>query len=148
MSRYFDAASGLPLSPGARAALQAGLEHGWADPSRLHRQGRVARQLLDGARAAVAACVGALPQEVIFVSSGTQAVQAGLLGLARGRARVGAGVVASSVEHSAVLRAADWATGPAGPVLVPVNPEGEVEVEAFAAGRLLTRGGGGGACST
>ena len=33
---------------------------------------------------------------------------AGLLGLVRGRTRVGSTVVACAVEHSAVLRAADW----------------------------------------
>jgi cysteine desulfurase len=133
MSRYFDAASGLPLSAPARRALEAALDHGWADPARLHRDGRVARQLLDAARASVAASVGALPQEVTFTASGTAAVHAGVLGLARGRAASGGTVVASAVEHSAVLRAADWVAAGGAPVLVPVNPHGEVDSEAFAA---------------
>ena len=111
--------------------MEAALEHGWADPTRLHRDGRVARQLLDAARASVAASIGALPQEVTFTSSGTQAVHAGVLGLARGRRKVGAKVVASAVEHSAVLRAADWVLTGDDPVLVPVDPQGQVEVKAF-----------------
>lgn len=132
MSRYFDAASGLPLGAQARRALEAALDRGWADPQRLHRDGRIARQLLDAARASVAACIGALPQEVTFTGSGTQAIQLAVLGVARGRSRVGSTVVASAVEHSAVLRAADWVDPGADPVLVPVNPQGEVEVEACA----------------
>lgn len=131
MSRSFDAASGLPLVPSARRALEAALDRGWADPARLHRDGRVARQLLDAARASVADRIGALPQEVVFTASGTQALHAAILGLARGRRKVGPTVVASAVEHSAVLRAADWVMLGEDPVLIPVNPQGEVEVKAF-----------------
>jgi cysteine desulfurase len=131
MSPSLDAASGLPLGPEARRALDAAIDHGWADPARLHRDGRVARQLLDAARAAVATCIGALPQEVVFTASGTDALHAGLLGLARGRRTVGTTVVASAVEHSAVLRAADWVSSGEDPVLVPVNPHAEVEVKAL-----------------
>ena len=131
MSRSFDAASGLPLGPEARRALDAALDHGWADPSRLHRHGRLARQLLDAARASVATCIGALPQEVVFTASGTDALHAGLLGLARGRRKVGTGVVVCAVEHSAVLRAADWVLPDGEPTLVPVNPQAEVELKAF-----------------
>lgn len=131
MSRSFDAASGLPLGPEAKRALDAAIDRGWADPARLHRDGRVARQLLDAARASVATRIGALPQEVTFTASGTQALHAGLLGLARGRRKVGTTVVASAVEHSAVLRAADWVVPGQDPVLVPVNPHAEVDVKAF-----------------
>jgi cysteine desulfurase len=131
MSRSFDAASGLPLGPEARRALDAALDRGWADPARLHRDGRIARQLLDAARASVAERIGALPQEVVFTASGTQALHMGLLGLARGRRAVGTTVVASAVEHSAVLRAADWVAPGQDPVLVPVNPHAEVEVESL-----------------
>jgi cysteine desulfurase len=131
MSRSFDAASGLPLGPEAKRALDAAIDRGWADPGRLHRDGRVARQLLDAARASVATRIGALPQEVTFTASGTQALHAGLLGLARGRRKVGTTVVASAVEHSAVLRAADWVVPGQDPVLVPVNPHAEVDIKAF-----------------
>lgn len=130
MSRYLDAASGLPLRPEARRALDAALEHGWADPARLHRDGRVARQLLDAARASLAGLVGALPQEIHFTSSGAAAIQLGVLGTARGRRKVGTQVVASAVEHSAVLAAADWVAGDE-PVLCPVNSQGQVEVKAM-----------------
>ncbi len=132
MSRNLDAASGLPLSPAGREALAAALARGWADPARLHHDGRVARQLLDAARSSIAAALGALPQEVTFTSSGTAAIHAGVLGLARGRARVGHGVVAGAVEHSAVLRAADWVCAGADPDLVRVNSQAQVDGESLA----------------
>lgn len=133
MSRSFDAASGLPMIPEARRALEAALEHGWADPRRLHRDGRVARQLLDAARSSIATSVGALPQEVMFTASGTQSIHNGVLGLARGRRKVGSAVVAGAVEHSAVLRSADWVMAGKDPAVVPVNQYGEVQVKAFRA---------------
>ncbi len=108
---YLDAASAEPLHPSARDALLAALDNGWADPARLHREGRRARLLLDQARESVAAELGCRPDEVSFTSSGTQAVHLAVLGAVQARqsASRGAGhLVASAVEHSAVLNAADW----------------------------------------
>ncbi|MCW2684381.1 MAG: aminotransferase, class, partial [Blastococcus sp.] len=69
-SAYLDAATAAPLHPAAREALLAALEDGWADPDRLYGAGRRARLLLDGAREAVAAVLGARPDEVCFPPSG------------------------------------------------------------------------------
>ena len=129
--RYFDAASSEPLHPAAREVLLAALEQGYADPRRLHPPARGARLLLDNAREVVAGCLGVRPDEVSFTGSGTEAVHRGLLGLLRGRRRVGDRLVHSAVEHSAVLHAAAWAGGDA--VAVPVDSDGRVSVEAFAA---------------
>jgi cysteine desulfurase len=102
-----DSASSEPLHPAAREALLAALDHGNADPRRLHRAGRSARLLLDNARAAVAECLDVRPDEVSFTGSGTEAVHRGLLGLLRG-SRQGTAVVHSAVEHAAVRHAAAW----------------------------------------
>ena len=125
----FDSASGLPLHPVAREALLAALEDGWADPARLYASSRRARQLLDGARAAIAACVGARPDEVSFTANGTAAVYEGIRGVAAGRARVGRHVVHSAVEHSAALHACAELDASA----VPVQRTGAVQADEFAA---------------
>ncbi|MFG2213228.1 cysteine desulfurase/sulfurtransferase TusA family protein [Streptomyces sp. NPDC048638] len=104
---YFDAASAAPLHPVAREALVASLDEGWADPSRLYREGRRARMLLDAAREAAAEAVGCRPDELVFTPSGTQAVHSGIFGALAGRRRVGRRLVHSAVEHSAVLHAAE-----------------------------------------
>jgi cysteine desulfurase len=121
----FDSASGLPLHPLAREAYLVALEDGWADPSRLYSRARRARQLLDGARAAVAAVLGARPDEVSFTRSGTTALSEGISGVLAARTRVGTHVVHSAVEHSAVFQAC---TGTS----VPVDGLGRVSVDAFA----------------
>ncbi len=51
---YLDAASSEPLHPAARETLLAALDSGWADPARLHHEGRTARLLWDNAREVVA----------------------------------------------------------------------------------------------
>jgi cysteine desulfurase len=127
---FLDAASGVPLRAAARAALEAALDQGWADPSRRYRDARRARLLLDAARESVAARIGARPDEVSFTASGTQAAHLGVAGLARGRVRTGTRIAASAVEHSCVLHAAR-AYGD--PVAVPVDALGRIDLDAFAA---------------
>jgi cysteine desulfurase len=108
---YFDAASAEPLLPQAREALLAALEDGWADPARLHREGRQARLLLDQARETVAAELGCRADELSFTSSGTQAVHLAMLGAVQARQSASRGpghLVVSAVEHSSVLNSADW----------------------------------------
>ncbi|GAB3665119.1 cysteine desulfurase/sulfurtransferase TusA family protein [Actinocorallia lasiicapitis] len=131
---YFDAASTEPLHPAARAALLSAYETGWADPARLYGSGRRARMLLDQARARCAAFVGVRPDEVVFTTSGTQAVQLGVLGALGARRRIGRHLVVSAVEHSSVLHAAERFEQDGGSVtVVGVDLYGRVDPAAFAA---------------
>jgi cysteine desulfurase len=131
---FLDAASGEPLHPAGRAALLAALDEGWADPARLYGAGRRARLALDRAREQVAAALGCRPDEVGFAGSGTEAVHRGVAGLALGRRRVGTHLVASAVEHSCVLHAAELLVAAGGrSTLVGVDQAGVVDDAAFAA---------------
>ncbi|GIW74036.1 MAG: hypothetical protein KatS3mg103_0558 [Phycisphaerales bacterium] len=49
------------------------LEHCWANPSSLHREGQAARNRIEQARRAVAELIGAGHREVVFCSGGTRA---------------------------------------------------------------------------
>jgi cysteine desulfurase len=142
--RLLDAAA-PPVSPAARSALLAALDDGWADPRRLHTEGRRARAVLDEARSAVADVVGALPEEVSFAPSGTVARHLGLRGLLRGRRRVGSHLVISGVEHSALLQTSQWhEAGGGARTVAPVDGLGRVDVDAFT--QALTRPGTAAAC--
>jgi cysteine desulfurase len=103
---YLDAATAAPMHPVAREALLAALQDGWADPERLYSAGRRAQQLREAAQAVVAESLGVRQDEVSFLSSGTQAVHAAVLGGLGGRVRAGRMLVHSAIEHSAVLHAA------------------------------------------
>ncbi|MFD8305569.1 cysteine desulfurase/sulfurtransferase TusA family protein [Streptomyces sp. NPDC059690] len=131
---YFDAASSTPLHPVARQALLASLDEGWADPSRLYREGRRARLLLDAAREAAAEAVGCRADELVFTSSGTAAVHTGVAGVLAGRRRVGHHLIVSAVEHSSVLHAADAHEAGGGTVThLAVDRAGAVDPVAYAA---------------
>jgi cysteine desulfurase len=124
---YLDTASSEPLHPAARAVLEQALERGYADPRRLHGPARNARLLLDNAREVAAEALGLRPDEVSFVPSGTHAVHLGVLGLLAGHARRGNRLVASAVEHSAVLHAGRWHADRGGVfATVPVDELGRI----------------------
>jgi cysteine desulfurase len=133
-----DAGGRAPVLPAAREAFLAALDEGWADPRRLHTEGRRARALLDGAREAVAGLVGARTEEVDLAPSLTAALHGAVLTVARGRRRVGSGVVTSAVERMAVLDAADLVATSGTPAVggeratVPVDRDGRVDLAAFA----------------
>ncbi|RLV08377.1 cysteine desulfurase [Streptomyces griseocarneus] len=130
---YFDAASAAPLHPVARQALLAALDEGWADPARLHREGRRARLLLDAAREATAEAVGCRPDELVFTPSGTRALHDGIAAALAGRRRTGRHLAVSAVEHSAVLQSAEELRAAGGAVTeVPVDRTGRVDAEEFA----------------
>lgn len=129
---YFDVASAAPLHPVAREALLASLDEGWADPARLHREGRRARLLLDAARQTAAEAVGCRPDELSFTPSGTYAAHRAISGALAGRRRVGRRLVVSAVEHSSVLHAAS-AAGRDAVTEVGVDRTGRVAHEEFAA---------------
>ncbi|MFF3738569.1 cysteine desulfurase/sulfurtransferase TusA family protein [Streptomyces sp. NPDC002566] len=129
---YFDAGSAAPLHPVARQGLLAALDEGWADPSRLYREGRRARLLLDAAREAAAEAVGCRADELVFTSSGTQAVHSGVAGALAGRRRVGRHLIVSAVEHSSVLHSAEAFEADGGAVTrVPVERSGAVTVGSY-----------------
>jgi cysteine desulfurase len=98
---YLDHASTSPARPEVVDAMLPWLTGGGAaDPGRVHTEGRMARAALEEAREQVAAWLGARPREVVFTSGATEAINAATHGAC---ARAGERVVATAVEHSAVL---------------------------------------------
>src|SRR5215471_19410431 len=68
---YLDWNATTPLRPEAKAAMAHAWEIG-GNPSSVHAEGRQARRLVEDARLAVAASVGAEAANVIFTSGGTE----------------------------------------------------------------------------
>jgi cysteine desulfurase len=135
---YLDTASSEPLHPAAREAMLAALDQGYADPRRLHTPARHARLILDNAREAVAEALGVRRDEVSFTASGTEAVHRGLLGLLVDKPGH-AELLHTTVEHSAVMHAADWYAARFGGVVipVPVGSTGALALEPLPSGGVL-----------
>src|SRR5262249_53794907 len=69
---YLDWNATAPMRDEAKAAFAMAVSHA-GNPSSVHAEGRAARALIESAREQVAALVGALPGNVFFTSSGTEA---------------------------------------------------------------------------
>ncbi|WP_353950333.1 aminotransferase class V-fold PLP-dependent enzyme [Knoellia sp. S7-12] len=113
-----------PLHPSARDTLLAALDAGWADPRRLHREGRRARHLLDRARESLAESLDARPDEITFHPSGAHALRTAAAGLRHARRRVGARVITSAVDQAVLLHEAHEADPDFAPL--PVNHLGRL----------------------
>src|SRR5215475_2159078 len=100
---YLDWNATTPLRPEAKAAMAQAWELA-GNPSSIHAEGRQARRVVEDARAAVAAAIGALPRNVTFTSGGTEA---NVLALGPGVRRTGGLAVQrlliSAIEHASVL---------------------------------------------
>lgn len=108
---YLDHASSSPLRPAALEAMLPYLRDHPGDPGRVHGEGHTTRAAIEAAREQVADLFAAKPREVVFTSSGTEAVNAAVFGaLERARRRDEAAaphVVTTAVEHSSVLEACE-----------------------------------------
>ncbi len=93
---YLDHAATTPILPEARVAMLEGMDL-WANPSSPHAAGRRARAMLEDARDRIAQALG-WEGAVILTSGATEALA---LAIQQGK---GAPVLASVVEHDAVLR--------------------------------------------
>jgi cysteine desulfurase len=132
---YADANATTPLHPAVRESLADASARFFGNPASLHVTGRMAREALEEARGQVAGLVGCLPEEVVFVSSGTEGNHQALLsaaGAAGGRRRV----LLSAVEHPSVAGAAEILEERGFAVEeIPVDGSGLLDLEALE-GRL------------
>ncbi len=98
-----DNVAASPLLPEVREAMLPYLGEVFGNPQSLHDWGDGAREAVEGAREQVAALIGGVPEEVVFTSSGTEANNMAIKGIARARAEKGKHIVVSAIEHFSVL---------------------------------------------
>jgi cysteine desulfurase len=124
---YLDWNATTPLRPETRAAMADAWELA-GNPSSVHSEGRKARRLVEDARAAVAAAVGARPPDVVFTSGGTEANALALTpGLRRGAGPKVQRLLVSAIEHASVLSGGRFT--PDAIQTINVTPSGLVDVD-------------------
>ena len=96
---YLDHNATSPVREAVADAMMSALRQ-VGNPSSVHAFGRRQRQLVEEARAEVAALAGVSPQNVVFVGSGTEANNLELRGTGQAR------IIVSAIEHPSVLQAA------------------------------------------
>ncbi|MER7456272.1 cysteine desulfurase family protein [Micromonospora sp. NPDC126480] len=128
---YLDHAATTPMLDEALEAYVATARE-VGNASSLHAAGRRARRRVEESRERVAAALGARPSEVIFTGGGTESDNLAVKGVFWARRAADprrTRVVASAVEHHAVLDAVDWLVAQEGADvgLLPVDPVGRVD---------------------
>jgi cysteine desulfurase len=100
---YCDANATTPLLPEVIEAMRPYWMEEFGNASSIHQQGQKARKAVDHARETLARFFGCREAEVVFNSGGTEGDNTAVFGLLR----PGDHFITTSIEHSAVLRAAD-----------------------------------------
>src|SRR3954469_18231946 len=132
---YLDHAATTPMLPQA-AQTMAALLGRVGNASSLHAAGRGARRIVEESRETVAAALGARPSEVVFTSGGTESDNLAVKGLFWAR-RVAdprrTRILASAVEHHAVMDSVQWLAGHEGAQVdwIPVDEYGRVHPDAL-----------------
>ncbi len=104
MQVYADNAATTKMSKAAIEAMVPCFEKFYGNPSSLHSIGQEAKEVLDQARADIAACLGCEPREIIFTSGGSEADNQAILSAAAYGARKGKRhIISTAFEHHAVL---------------------------------------------
>ena len=138
MSVYLDHAATTPMADAAIAAMTNSLSK-IGNPSSLHTQGRATRKDIEDAREVIAKAIDALPSEIIFTGSGTEADNAAIKGLfwKSGKKLI----VISAIEHHAVLDPARWLVEHEGAELIeiPVTATGLLDLD-FLSNLIAKRG--------
>ncbi|MCE9626545.1 MAG: aminotransferase class V-fold PLP-dependent enzyme [Candidatus Eisenbacteria bacterium] len=99
---YLDHNASTPVRPEVAEAMQQALRDLGANPSSAHRDGQRVRAAVERAREQAAALVNAKPDEVVFVSGGTEGDHLAIVGSAWAQRASGKHVAAAAIEHHAV----------------------------------------------
>ncbi len=103
---YLDHIAGTPLHPTVLNAMLPYLKEKFGNPQSLHSLGQEALQAIEESREKVAHLINAKPSEIIFTSSGSEANNFALKGLALAHQGRGKHIILSLIEHQSVLHSA------------------------------------------
>ena len=108
---YLDYAATTPVDPAVARVMNGFLTVGGAfgNPASVtHRFGQTAAEAIERARGEVSELLSSRPEEIIWTSGATEAINLALKGSAMARWNCGRHIVTSLLEHRAVLDSAKW----------------------------------------
>ena len=108
---YLDYAATTPVDPAVARVMSDFLtiDGAFGNPASVtHGFGQAAAEAVENARREVAALVSSRPEEIVWTSGATEAINLALKGSALARRNSGRHIVTSPLEHRAVLDSAEW----------------------------------------
>lgn len=127
---YLDHSATTPMDNEVLQEMLPFLTNKFGNPSSIHYFGREVKKSVEEAREKVAKAIGAQPQEILFMSGGTEADNLAIKGVALANAKRGRHIITSAIEHHAVLDTCKFMTQHGFKVTyLPVDKDGLVKVE-------------------
>lgn len=127
---YLDYNATTPLKPSVYEAMVPYLKAAYGNPSSIHWAGREAKEGLMIAHEKVASLFRVDPQEVVFVSGGTEANNLALKGIFFKLQNKGRHIITTKVEHKSVLECLEYLkTHGADVTYLSVNFQGGIDFE-------------------
>ncbi len=103
---YLDNASATPVREEVLEAMLPYFRDQFANPSNVYDLSSKVKQVVEEQRAKVASLINAKPDEIVFTSSGAEANNMAIKGVAFARQKKGKHIIVSSIEHHSVLNSA------------------------------------------
>jgi cysteine desulfurase len=105
---YLDYAATSPMDPEVIKEIQNQFKENYGNASSLHTAGHKARTVIENSRITIANFINAQPEEIFFVSSGTESDNLAIKGVAFKNRDKGNHIITSSIEHHAVLHTCEY----------------------------------------
>ena len=135
---YLDHLTTTPPLPEVVDVMQPWLRAQFGAAASLHKLGLEARDAIDESRTRLAKLVNAAePEEIIFTSSGTEAINHAVKGVALANHRFGSHIVTTGIEHPAVLGSIAWLES-RGFSSTQIGVDGQGRVDPGALGQAMT----------
>jgi cysteine desulfurase len=127
---YLDYAATTPMDPRVIEEFDIQMRENYGNSSSLHDIGQKAAKTLFESREAVASLIGAPRDDIIFTSSGTEADNLAILGVANKHKKRGNHIITSVIEHYAVEKTCEYLEKQGFKVTyLPVDNQGLIDIK-------------------
>ena len=127
---YFDYAATTPMSENVYNSMKPYFVEIFGNPNSQHSFGRDAIRGVDNARSQVARAINCLDSEIYFTSSGTEANNWAVKGIAHSYSKSGKHIISSAIEHPSVKNSVECLKNNGFEVtLISVNSDGIVDIK-------------------
>jgi len=105
---YLDHNATTPLAPEVKEAMARCMDECFGNPSSIHREGRMAKTVIESARRGVAQLLNCTARRIIFTGCGSESNNLAIKGVAFRNMSKKNHIVTSAIEHPSVLKTCRW----------------------------------------
>lgn len=127
---YLDNSATTPVKKEVLDAMIPYFTENFGNASSIYKTGRNAKEALENARETVAKALGAMPNEIYFTGSGSEADNWAIKGIAEANSKKGKHIISTAIEHHAVLHTLEYLEKQGYSVTyLPVDSEGLISLD-------------------